>query len=160
MQLERFLDAARIHVAGGDALAFDAQPSIAFAGAVFLQVQLIVVVLAEAGHRGELLLHALEEVEQRLAVMRQVQLGTQPHVDVEVFAERPKRIRHTGSPDACGTDSPRIFIGRSAHPSVADRYYNEMRGVAVRRAAVDAGFWATTTGFPWPSRSMPWSETT
>src|SRR5688572_10547259 len=108
VELERLLDGGRVHVAGGDALLLDAAPAVAFAAAVFLEIELIVVVLTEARHGRERFLDALEKMQQRFAIVRQVQLGTEPHVDVEIFTKRAKRVSHTishGTPNS-PTDSP------------------------------------------------------
>jgi hypothetical protein len=81
-------------VAAREALLFDAHPAVALAAAVLFEVQLAVLVLAEAGHARETLLHLFEEVQDGLAVVRQVQLRPQPHVDVEILAERVVRVTH------------------------------------------------------------------
>ena len=57
----------------------------------------MIVVLAEPRQVGEALLHAFEEVQEGLALVRQGELRPQPHVDVEVVTERRKRMSHTFS---------------------------------------------------------------
>ena len=79
----------------GKPLGFEAHPAIRLAAAIFLEVVLAAVGLSEPGHPGKALLDALEQMEKCFTIMRQIQLGPQPHVDVEILTECRVRMRHT-----------------------------------------------------------------
>ena len=95
VKLERLFHAPRIHVPARKPLGFEAQPAIRLAAAVFFQVELVALGLAEASHRRKAFLNSFEEVEQRFTVMRQIELRAQPHVHVEILTKSRVRIRHT-----------------------------------------------------------------
>src|ERR1041385_5388214 len=114
MELEGIVERRRIDVAADQPAGFEAHPAIASGAAVFLEIEIAVVVSTELPHGGEFLLHTFEKVENGLAVVGKIQLRVDAHVDVEILAERCIRIRH---------DSPLpIALARSAdHPCRRDR---------------------------------------
>src|SRR5438045_2068011 len=97
-------------MAAAETLGFHAHPAVTILAAVFLEVDLPVVVLAKARHGGELLLHDFKKVQERFPAVRKVHLRTQPHVDVEVLAEAAKRSGHKDSPT-----KPRLIAARILH---------------------------------------------
>src|SRR5688572_31620487 len=110
VQPHRVLERRRVHVAADQPAGFQPHPAVAPGPAVFFQVEVAVVVLPELGHVREFLLDALEEVQHRLPVVREVQLRVQPHVDVEILTKRRVRMRHNHShvplPEAHCRDNP------------------------------------------------------
>src|SRR5439155_4403088 len=71
VQLQRFVDVGRIHVTAGQSLLFEAAPSIRERAAFFFEVVVAAVAFTEARYRWKIFLDALEEVEERLAIVRQ-----------------------------------------------------------------------------------------
>ncbi len=94
----RLLDTGRIHMAAGKALGLEAHPAVRMTAALFLEIEFAAVVFPEPGHPRITFLHALEQVQQRLTIVRQRHLRPQPHVHVEVFAKCVVRMRHTNLP--------------------------------------------------------------
>src|SRR5580698_7056853 len=94
MEAERIGNGWRVDVAAGEAFGFQTHPTVVLPAAIFFQMEFAVVAFAEARHGGKFLLDALEESQHGLPLMRHVQLRPDPHVDVEILAERCIRIRH------------------------------------------------------------------
>src|SRR5271170_2782444 len=94
VQLQGVADRWRIDVPAGQPFGFDAGPTVGVRTAILFQIEFAAVVFAKASHRGELFLNPLKEVQQRLALMRQIQLRAEANVDVEIVAKRSEWIGH------------------------------------------------------------------
>jgi len=85
---ERRVDVVTVHMSRTNTPWLDAAPAIGTLVLILFEHEIPLIAAIEIPHRGVFLLHLLEEMQHGLAVLREVHLGAEIHVDVEIVAIR------------------------------------------------------------------------